>query len=53
MIEICAKLKRLLGIMFDVWYRCFNSIMHRLEEEEKVIYLSHHSEKIGQYNLML
>jgi len=24
MIEICAKLKKLLGIMLDVWYICFN-----------------------------
>jgi hypothetical protein len=45
MIEICAELKRLSGLMHDAGYAPYTRfVLHDLEEEEKVSHLRHHRE---------
>jgi hypothetical protein len=48
MIEICAKLKRLSGLMLDAGYREYiKLVLYDVEEEENVFHLCHHSEKLA------
>jgi hypothetical protein len=48
MIEICAKLKRLSGLMLDAGYREYTKfVLYDVEEEENVFHLCHHSEKLA------
>jgi len=47
MVEICAELKRLSGLMHDAGYVPHSTIvLHDVEEEEKVSHLCHHSENL-------
>jgi pentatricopeptide repeat protein len=47
MVEIRAELKRLSGLMHDARYVPHTTIvLHDVEEEEKVLHLCHHSEKL-------
>jgi hypothetical protein len=48
MVEVCAELKRLSGLMHDAWYVPHTTIvLHDVEEEEKVFHLCHHSENLA------
>jgi hypothetical protein len=48
MIEICAELKRLSGLMHDAGYAPYTKfVLHDVEEEEKVSHLHHHREKLA------
>jgi pentatricopeptide repeat protein len=48
MVEICAILKRLSGLMHDAGYVPHTTIvLHDVEEEEKVSHLCHHSENLA------
>jgi len=48
MIEICAELKRLSELMYDAGVCDIHKIvLHDVEEEEKVLHLCHHSEKLA------
>jgi hypothetical protein len=48
MIEICAELKRLSGLMHDAGYAPYTRfVLHDVEEEEKVSHLRHHREKLA------
>ncbi len=45
MIEICAELKRLSGLMHDAGYAPYTRfVLHDVEEEENVSHLRHHRE---------
>jgi hypothetical protein len=49
MIEICAELKRLSGLMYDAEYVPYilKFVLHDVEEEEKMFHLCHHSKKLA------
>ncbi len=48
MIEICAELKRLSELMYDAGvFDIQKIVLHDVEEEEKVLHLCHHSEKLA------
>jgi len=48
MVEICAELKRLSGLMHDAGYVPHTTIvLHDVEEEEKASHLCHHSENLA------
>ncbi len=48
MTEIHAELQRLSGLMHDAGYMpCTKFVLHDVEEEEQVLHLCHHSEKLA------
>ncbi|CAK9881534.1 unnamed protein product [Sphagnum jensenii] len=49
MIEICAELRRLSGLMYDAEYVPYilKFVLHDVEEEEKVFHLCHRSKKLA------
>jgi pentatricopeptide repeat protein len=48
MTEIHAELQRLSGLMHDAGYMpCTKFLLHDVEEEEQVLHLCHHSEKLA------
>jgi hypothetical protein len=48
MIEICAELQRLSGLMHDAGYvPCTEFVLDDVEEEKKVCHLRHHREELA------
>jgi hypothetical protein len=48
MVEICAELKRLSGLMHNAGYVPYTKFeLHDVEEEEKVFHLCYHIEKLA------